>query len=206
MHKNLNRIYYCNAENFDNVAKASLPLLTAERREKVMRLAKPKDKALSALTGLMLRNILGEAELKYGEHGKPYFEHGEKFSVSHSGKYAVLAVSENEIGVDIEDRLFFSDHIAERFFKADEREYCRGSLEKSLCIWTLKEAALKLTGSGLSYPPSKFSVLPFDGEHEIDGVRMRFFTAKIENAPLSAAYIGEDGFKITELFPKDILK
>lgn len=205
----MNRIYYCNAEKFPDILEKGLLLLTEERREKAEGLIKPKDKDLSVLAGLMLKNVLGVKEdgtIKYGEHGKPYFEHGEKFSLAHSGKYAVLAVSDCEIGVDIEDRQFFSEHITQRFFKLDEQEYCGKDLARSLRVWTLKEAALKLTGSGFSYPAKKFSVLPFEGEHEIDGTKMKFFLADICGAPLSAAYCGGGDFTVTELFPEDIFK
>ena len=89
------------------------------------------------------------------------------FNVSHSGDYAVIAVSRDaEVGVDIEQirasqpfldlaRRFYSPReIGWLQFKAPEHRaeaFCR--------IWAIKEAVLKCAGLGLSVPTQKVEVV-----------------------------------------------
>ena len=66
------------------------------------------DRLRSLAAALLLRDALGAAEetaLRYGPKGKPYWEAGPAFSLSHSGDWAALAVGEpgmRAVGVDIE--------------------------------------------------------------------------------------------------------
>ena len=38
--------------------------------------------------------------------GKPFYQNGPFFNISHSGKYVIMAVANNEVGVDIEEKIF----------------------------------------------------------------------------------------------------
>jgi len=73
-----------------------------------------------------------------------------KFNLSHSENLAVLAVSENEIGIDIEfckKRNF--EEIAEEFFTKEEVLELKSSTEKQKLFykfWTKKEAFIKCNG------------------------------------------------------------
>ena len=89
--------------------------------------------------------------------GKPCFSDGRfHFSVSHSGRlYAILFYPER-CGFDIElvpgEKKSF-DAIAKRFFSENEREIffgAGGPTELFYRLWTAKEAAVKLSGAGLS--------------------------------------------------------
>ena len=76
------------------------------RRNKTRR---RKNGALSLAAGLLLDYALREyglrerdMEYRENEHGKPFFKNNNiKFSLSHSGEYAVCAVSDDEFGIDI---------------------------------------------------------------------------------------------------------
>lgn len=61
---------------------------------------------------------------KKGQHGKPYLQspNGIFFNISHSGTYVAVAVSQSEIGVDIEVRSNPNLKISERFFTKNEQK------------------------------------------------------------------------------------
>ena len=113
-----------------------------------------------------LRQCFGEAcpelfsrgdILRYAETGKPYVGVGSGMyvSISHSHGLCAAAVSDSEVGVDIEyidpsrstERL---KRLAARFFSQDELEYVSGLPERFYEIWCAKESYLKYTGAGLS--------------------------------------------------------
>jgi phosphopantetheinyl transferase len=70
------------------------------------------------------------SEIQRGEHGKPFLvgNTSVKFNLSHGGNYAVLAIADREVGVDIEnlERKANMDKIAKRVFTEAEREYIKG--------------------------------------------------------------------------------
>ncbi|HEY3754608.1 MAG TPA: 4'-phosphopantetheinyl transferase superfamily protein [Opitutaceae bacterium] len=100
-----------------------------------------------------------ELQFSLGEHGKPGLR-GEprlEFSASHSGSWALLAVSAaGRVGVDVEQhrRLEMAD-VAERYFHPDEVREWRAlpetrKTEGFFRLWTLKESYVKALGRGLS--------------------------------------------------------
>jgi 4'-phosphopantetheinyl transferase len=128
----------------------------------------------SALRGLLADYLLipaAEIHFEYLTSGKPYLAVDQnpralQFNVSHSANMALIAVgSEHRLGVDIERIRDDVDtaSLAERFFSPRERDGLR-ALPKPLRVtgfyacWTRKEAFLKATGDGLSFPLADFSV------------------------------------------------
>ncbi|MBQ8551682.1 MAG: 4'-phosphopantetheinyl transferase superfamily protein [Clostridia bacterium] len=108
------------------------------------------------------------AELSHDERGKPYFvgEANIFISVSHSNERCLAAISDGEIGADIEymngdaTRLV---RLAERYFTPSETEYVKLAPETRFYeIWCAKESYIKYTGEGFSRPLSSFSVLESD--------------------------------------------
>ena len=109
----------------------------------------------------------------YGEHGKPFaIANGSpvplSFNVSHSGRHGLLAfASSGEVGVDVEERKRRKDidGIGETVFGRNERSAL--SMSSGLAkvnlffkLWTIKEALIKVIGTGFSLDPSTFEVPP----------------------------------------------
>ena len=99
------------------------------------------------------------------EGGKPYLvsEPGIHFSLSHSGDWAVCAISDHPVGVDIEWCDPNRRDIASRFFHKDEIRYLNSlppyaRTDAFYSLWTLKESFVKSTGRGLDLPLRSFCV------------------------------------------------
>lgn len=103
--------------------------------------------------------------ISVAEGGKPYLvnEPGIHFSLSHSGNWAVCAISDHPVGVDIE-RIESGRHdIASRFFHREEVRYLNTLLPSArddafYKLWTLKESFVKTTGRGLDLPLRSFCI------------------------------------------------
>ena len=89
-------------------------------KDRLMRIAgmkREEDKKRSIASSLLLKNYLLQHrktlnDVTTAPDGKPYVE-GLHFSLSHSGTYAALAVSEEEIGVDIEEIRLYPKKVME---------------------------------------------------------------------------------------------
>jgi len=112
---------------------------------------------------ILLRNIFGRAlnippknvTLTLGEYGKP-FVGGIHFNMSHTEGVMILAVSQGEIGVDVETPSPGRDirGLVNRYFTRVEREQFAAlppalQAEAFLRGWTCKEAVLKALGTGV---------------------------------------------------------
>ena len=96
-------------------------------------------------------------QYRFGPHGKPEIvDFPLHFSLSHSGDYVLCAVSDREVGADIQklQTVDFSK-LAGRFFTETERkavQECDIDAERQRLffqLWTKKEAYGKLTGQGI---------------------------------------------------------
>lgn len=95
-----------------------------------------------------------EQRFAFGKYGKPYlYEHPEvHFNMSHSCNLAAVAVSDREVGIDIEKLRDYKENVAEKYFSEYEKNCVKISLAPQTeytKIWTAKEAVLKMHGTGL---------------------------------------------------------
>lgn len=145
-----------------------------------------------------LRRLLGEALVRFalkkywnltsedyridrGEKGKPFIVGVENvfFNISHSGDYVVCAVSDREIGIDIEKRAKARMEVAGRFFHGEEVAQLKMLEEDKqdqlfFNYWSVKESFLKYIGTGLARPLNSFivsfsggDVSLFEGENKL---------------------------------------
>ncbi len=111
------------------------------------------------ITEVTIGDLLGPGEaldLKYrtGEQGKPYFTDDSLpfFNISHAGGMVVLAVSDTEVGIDIQDkRKNRETDMAERFFSERESRAVNEDESRDIFyrLWSRKEALGKCTGEGV---------------------------------------------------------
>lgn len=146
------------------VFEKGLARVSGERREKVLVYRREKDRARSLAAGLLLKYAWqkeghgGNPKIAAGSGGKPYCcnDEGFYFNLSHSGEFAACAVSDGEVGIDIQFRKpGLSFGIAERFFSGEENMLLKGAAgedEREVLfykLWAMKESYLKYTGRGL---------------------------------------------------------
>jgi len=150
---------------FDEINKLNdidMALLSEERREKVLRYNSKQSRKLSIAVYLLLRFALKEqygvsetVDFEYSEKGKPSLKNYPDihFSLSHSKNTVVCAVSDSEVGVDVQYIAPVSDKVAKRVLTMEEYDIFKKSTVKDeyFCeIWTIKESYLKMTGQGIS--------------------------------------------------------
>ena len=85
---------------------------------------------------------------KRSHMGKPYLEGAPfHFNLSHSGDYVVCALSDCEVGVDIEKIVPISLKVMRRFFGRSIL-----SPKEQMRLWTRYESYGKMAGIGIPYP------------------------------------------------------
>ena len=99
-----------------------------------------------------------ELVFDYSDTGKPYLRHGAcHFNVSHSGDWALIALADTVVGVDIQRQQDNTDYLglAQRFFAP--AEYAALCLLPAAALapaffqlWSAKEALIKAQGSSLA--------------------------------------------------------
>lgn len=146
--------------------------VSQRRRDKADRLRFPADRRLSLGAELLLRFALRAAGLtgpfpafSYSPLGKPFLpDAGIHFSLSHSGEYALCAVSDLEVGCDVEKLRPMTMKLARRFFAPEEADALAAIPDaeaqnvRFFRYWTLKESFQKAVGMGLHLPLKDFCI------------------------------------------------
>ncbi|MBQ9230028.1 MAG: 4'-phosphopantetheinyl transferase superfamily protein [Prevotella sp.] len=141
--------------------EAALPLLSEQRREQALRFKHEQGRKTCAAAYLLLceglRKEYGLTErpvFEYGEYGKPaIMGHPEiHFNLSHCREAVICAISDRPVGVDIESIREYKESLARYTMNDDELTRIAHSTHPAqtfTCLWTMKEAMLKLTGEGI---------------------------------------------------------
>lgn len=111
-----------------------------------------------------------------------------RFSVSHSGGAALLAVARHrEVGVDIEEasRALSPEELAPQVLSSREQAWLWEQAPERheaafLTLWTAKEAYVKATGQGLSFPLTRLTLLLNMGTDQFEASQI---------APLCPVYV-----------------
>ena len=85
------------------------------------------------------------------EYGKPYVEkHEVEFNVSHSGEHLAIAISEKEVGVDLQEPKDIKEGLYRKVVQPEEKGLIGEERQKDfLRLWALKESFVKAEGKGL---------------------------------------------------------
>jgi len=130
------------------------PFFEDERKQKIAKAKSEKRKKELIVSGALLCKAL---ELEPGEKlfigtrekGKPYFLNKDLyFNISHSGDYVLLCLSGQEVGADIQKKVYNNLKLFERISSSEEKKLF--SETELALLFSLKEAYTKLTGLGLS--------------------------------------------------------
>ena len=190
-------IYFVNVEQLAGKEDAALALLSPARREKAERLRSGPPRLQSLGAGLLLRHVFGPRDPAIAPGGKPFFSGEAEFCLSHSGRFAALAVSGEAVGLDLETVAPVREAVIRRVLTPEERRWLADAGEAGFAfLWTRKEAALKLLGTGVDRSLRSFRVLPED-EPMLDGRQICLRTVRWEDCVLTAA--AEAPFSLPEL-------
>ncbi len=204
------KIAYCNVENLD--LKKSYKLVPKNRKEKIDFYRFEKDKKLSAGAYLLLKKMLDEENItnpifKTEKYGKAYISNHEDihFNLSHSGKMVLCAISDMEIGVDVEYIDSKIDlNIAKNYFYNSEYKTIMKSDNPSdefFKYWVLKESYMKYTGLGMNLELDSFEIVLEDRIRlKDDYENLRFNLFDIENYKIGIA----SHYEISELIKYDV--
>ena len=181
------------SRNLDDY-KTLYPLLNRETKEKISKFLNADDKIRSLLSHLFLKILISRElgcdlmDIKFGyeKHGKPYLlsSKGLSFNISHSGEFIAIAISNVNIGIDIQECVDLDyEELAMRYFSKQEHNYISNASnikENFFRIWTLKESYLKARGSGLHTPLNSFYFLLKNNEinlyHEGNNTMFYFYS------------------------------
>ena len=162
--------------------------LSPDELERASRFIHEKDAYAYIISHAYLRRVLAQQlackpldlVFEKNAHGKPFLlNHAVQFNLSHSGDYALIALSDAPVGIDIERHKPAKDvlAIAQRYFTPVEYLYIKNQADQNKIstfydIWSMKEAYVKALGEGIAYGFNRFSVINPKGEYvnSIDGL------------------------------------
>ncbi len=151
-------------------ALLSLESSVSDKRRLALSRIKREDARLVSLASEILLafslKIPLPAPYKTDKNGKPYIPTLPFFNISHSGNFVVCAVSNKEVGVDIENKGRMKTSLARKILSDKEvfaSQTVSGALLQTLLCekWVRKEAYLKMLGIGLR---RSMTDLTFDGD------------------------------------------
>ena len=156
-------------DEIDKLEDLPMDLLSDERCEKALKHHSTLGRKLSVGVYLLLCFALKDkygieeaVEFGYNENGKPFLKDYPyiHFNLSHCKKAVACAVSDIEVGVDVQDVRPVSDKVAKRVLT--EAEYGKFKVAQTpdeyFCgIWTVKESFLKRTVQEIRADLSKIS-------------------------------------------------
>ena len=133
-----------------------------ERRERVDRMRFENGKFLSLGAAVVMEHALsfagcGDREIVITPEGKPTVE-GCFFNLSHSGEIAICAVSDREVGIDIERPRELTDGVIHKAFTETEIRAVGENYSQYVLLWTIKESVMKWTGLGLGLMPENIEI------------------------------------------------
>ena len=142
--------------------EAALGEISEQRREQALKFKFEQGQRLCVLAYQLLKQGLREEYgitenpvFEYNEHGKPSIVgHPEIcFNLSHCKEAAACVISDHPVGIDVESIREYKDGLAHYAMNDEEVRQIEDSDNPAAAfirLWTMKEATLKLVGTGIS--------------------------------------------------------
>lgn len=139
----------------------ALQNISEQRREQALRFKFELGQRQCVLAYQLLKRALRE---EYGLTGNPLFEYGEHgkptivghpeifFNLSHCREAVACVVSDRPVGIDVESIRSYNDSLVRYTMSEEEVARIEASEDPSVAfirLWTMKEALLKQTGTGI---------------------------------------------------------
>ena len=174
--------------------------LSEEQKERALRFKKEKDQ-MRCLLSSYLMSQLSKEELQRNETGKPFYPHGPFFNISHSGKYIIMAIANQEVGVDIEEDIEKNLDILLKIFNEAESKMIKEHAD-FYYLWCAKESLIKCMGSSIS-KIKEIPALPLNGLKTFKGIDYQVQTFLYDKHIVSLTKVGKEPFEIkTEIIKK----
>lgn len=205
--------------NFNLIEEELSMLLNPKEIKKSERFYKDEDRSrfviyrsilkfiLAAYTKLDVKNI----NLSLDFNKKPYLESHPYlfFNISHSEDYAVIAIANKKIGIDIEfmSEDFKYTELLPDIFNENEIlsiENAVDTKEIFYTLWTRKEAFVKALGKGID---EDFKYIPcLEGKHTVEYDMVRSDQDwEVLSFDLTNKYVGSIAFETSSTIPKNLL-
>ncbi|HEV7371697.1 4'-phosphopantetheinyl transferase family protein [Arenibaculum sp.] len=182
--------------------------LDADERQRAAAFHFEKDRNSFVLARGVLRHLLGRylavpaaaVRIGTGGHGKPEVEGPLEFNLSHSGELVLMAFAlRRRVGIDVERVEARIDPLglARGFFAPGEVATLEAlpqerRLDAFFACWSRKEAWLKVTGTGLSFPLRDFEVGleagSVDALHSVEGSQDAALRWQVSDLEVGSGY------------------
>lgn len=187
-----------------------LNFISEDKKKRILKFKNYNDRERSLLADLLVRYaVIQNANIEnshlhfyQNNYGKPFLKFPNiNFNASHSGHWIACAISDYEVGIDVEEISYIDADITKHFFTETENQYLlnlegRFFQESFYKLWTLKESYIKFKGKGLSIPLNSFSI-HINKENIFvseDGLKLncRFFQQGLPKAVLSICFLDQE--------------
>ena len=189
---NIVDVYILNTHLIKNNFDSVLNYVDANRRVKALKFVQEKDQLLSLGAGYLIKKYLPNEDIKETKTGKPYFENGPFFNISHSGEYVVLVIHKTrDVGVDIE-RINKNKLDAIKYVLSDKE---KGVIDTNtlFLMWSNKESLIKCLSTGIQ-DIKIVSGLPLEGIRSINNEDFYTKSQIYDNYSLSITLKGNEPF------------
>ena len=141
---------------------AALQDISGQRREQALKFKYELGQRLCVLAYRLLKQALREEYgieenplFEYNEHGKPSLigHPGIFFNLSHCKEAVVCVISDSPVGVDVESIREYKESLVRYTMNDSEIQEIESSENPAstfIRLWTMKEATIKLLGTGIS--------------------------------------------------------
>lgn len=165
----------------NNTVQELFQILLPEEQQRASRFRQTDDRLRFVIGRALLRKLLGSltkqwlenTSFQHNAYGKPElagYYNLPQFNLAHAGKYVVIGLDSQPVGIDIEyiNPIFDFNSLLEANFSPEEIQHIQESpspYKNFYLFWTRKEAFLKQIGCGLTKSPMHVPSLP--GPHAL---------------------------------------